>query len=50
MSLETIWFFLWVLLWAIYLILDGFDFGLGTLMPFVAKDNPLFDLLSLFNK
>ncbi len=39
MTLETIWFFLWVLLWGIYLVLDGFDFGLGTLMPFVAKDN-----------
>ncbi len=37
--LETIWFFLWVLLWAVYLVLDGFDFGLGTIMPFVAKNN-----------
>lgn len=37
--LETTWFFLWVLLWAIYLILDGFDFGMGTLMPFIAKNN-----------
>ena len=34
--LETIWFILWVLLWAIYFILDGFDFGMGTLMPFLA--------------
>ncbi len=37
--LETTWFFLWVLLWAVYLILDGFDFGMGTLLPFVAKNN-----------
>ncbi len=37
--LETIWFYLWVLLWAVYLILDGFDFGMGTLLPFVAKNN-----------
>ncbi len=37
--LETIWFFLWVLLWAVYLILDGFDFGMGTLLPFIAKNN-----------
>ncbi len=37
--LETIWFFLWVLLWAVYLILDGFDFGMGTIMPFVAKND-----------
>ncbi len=36
--LETIWFVLWGLLWAIYFILDGFDFGMGTLMPFIAKD------------
>lgn len=35
--LETIWFILWVLLWAIYFILDGFDFGMGTLMPFLAR-------------
>lgn len=36
--LETIWFALWGLLWAVYFVLDGFDFGIGTLMPFVAKD------------
>ncbi len=35
--LETIWFFLWALLWAMYFILDGFDLGSGTLMPFLAK-------------
>lgn len=37
--LETIWFILWGLLWAIYFMLDGFDFGLGTLMPFMAKSD-----------
>lgn len=37
MMLESIWFFLWGLLWAIYFMTDGFDLGLGTLMPFVAK-------------
>ena len=36
--LETIWFVLWGVLWAVYFMLDGFDLGLGTLMPFVAKD------------
>ncbi len=36
--LETTWFVLWGLLWAIYFILDGFDLGLGTLLPFLAKD------------
>jgi len=36
--LETIWFVLWGILWAIYFILDGFDLGLGTLMPLLAKN------------
>ncbi len=36
--LETIWFILWTLLWAVYFILDGFDLGVGTLMPFLAKN------------
>ena len=29
--LETTWFVLWGLLWAVYFVLDGFDFGMGTL-------------------
>ncbi|MBQ9537429.1 MAG: cytochrome d ubiquinol oxidase subunit II [Desulfovibrionaceae bacterium] len=33
--LETIWFILWMLLWAVYFALDGFDLGLGTLLPFI---------------
>ncbi|MGB5748716.1 MAG: cytochrome d ubiquinol oxidase subunit II [Desulfobacterales bacterium] len=37
MILESIWFFLWGLLWAIYFMTDGFDLGLGALMPFLAK-------------
>ncbi|MBI4965669.1 MAG: cytochrome d ubiquinol oxidase subunit II [Desulfomonile tiedjei] len=37
--LQTIWFLLWGILWAIYFMLDGFDLGLGTLMPFVAKND-----------
>ncbi|WP_456324771.1 cytochrome d ubiquinol oxidase subunit II [Desulfonauticus submarinus] len=36
--LKTIWFLLWGILWAIYFVLDGFDLGLGTLMPFLAKN------------
>jgi cytochrome d ubiquinol oxidase subunit II len=36
--LESTWFFLWGLLWAVYFMLDGFDLGLGTLMPVLAKD------------
>ena len=35
--LETIWFMLWGVLWAVYFMLDGFDLGLGTLMPFLSK-------------
>ena len=34
---ETIWFFLWGLLWAVYFALDGFDLGMGSLMPFIAR-------------
>lgn len=36
--LETIWFILWGVLWAVYFVLDGFDLGCGMLLPFVAKD------------
>lgn len=35
--LETIWFVLWGVLWAVYFMLDGFDLGLGSLMPILAK-------------
>ena len=35
--LETIWFVLWTLLWAVYFVLDGFDLGLGVLLPGLAK-------------
>jgi cytochrome d ubiquinol oxidase subunit II len=35
--LQIIWFLLWGLLWAVYFILDGFDLGMGTLLPFLAK-------------
>jgi len=37
MVLETIWFALWGLLWAIFFITDGFDFGVGALYPFLGK-------------
>ncbi len=36
--LETTWFLLWGLLWAIYFILDGFDLGMGTFKPFIAAN------------
>jgi len=37
--LETIWFLLWGVLWAVYFMLDGFDLGLGTLVPFIASND-----------
>lgn len=39
MLLQDIWFFVWGLLWAIYFITDGFDLGIGTLLPFLGKNN-----------
>ncbi|MEW5774078.1 MAG: cytochrome d ubiquinol oxidase subunit II [Thermodesulfobacteriota bacterium] len=35
--LETIWFMLWGVLWAVYFALDGFDLGMGAIMPFIAR-------------
>ena len=39
MDLGTIWFVLWGVLWAVYFILDGFDLGIGSIMPFFAKSD-----------
>jgi len=39
MDLGTIWFILWGVLWAVYFLLDGFDLGIGTFMPFLARDD-----------
>ncbi len=36
--LESTWFILWGLTWAIYFMMDGFDLGLGSLFPFLAKN------------
>ena len=36
--LQTIWFAIWGIAWAVYFMLDGFDLGLGTLFPFLAKN------------
>ncbi len=33
--LETTWFVIWGVAWAVYLLLDGFDLGLGSLLPFL---------------
>lgn len=37
MTLQTTWFLLWGLLWAIFFMTDGFDFGVGSLLPFLGK-------------
>ena len=39
MALQNVWFFLWGLLWAVYFMTDGFDLGMGCLLPFVAKND-----------
>lgn len=38
MTLETTWFLLIAVLWIGYFILEGFDFGVGTLLPFVSRN------------
>src|SRR5664279_5661426 len=37
--LEVLWFALIAVLWIGYFVLEGFDFGVGTLLPFLAKDD-----------
>jgi cytochrome bd ubiquinol oxidase subunit II len=39
MDLQGIWFFLWGLLWAVFFMTDGFDFGIGILYPFLGKSD-----------
>jgi len=38
-SFNTVWFSLIGLLWAGYFVLEGFDFGVGILAPFLSKDD-----------
>ena len=40
MDLETFWFCLIVVVWALYFLLEGFDFGVGMLLPFVPRSDP----------
>ncbi len=39
MDFQTIWFILWGVLWAVYFMLDGFDFGVGMLHNFIGKND-----------
>jgi cytochrome d ubiquinol oxidase subunit II len=37
-NLQTFWFVLIAILWVGYFILEGFDFGVGILLPFLSKN------------
>ena len=37
-NLQTLWFFLIAVLWIGYFVLEGFDFGVGTVLPVVGRD------------
>jgi cytochrome bd ubiquinol oxidase subunit II len=37
-NLETFWFVLIAVLWSGYFLLEGFDFGVGALLPFLPRD------------
>jgi len=39
MDLQTFWFCLIVVVWAMYFLLEGFDFGVGMLLPFVPRSD-----------
>jgi cytochrome d ubiquinol oxidase subunit II len=38
MAFQITWFILWGVLWAAYFMLDGFDFGVGILYPFLTRN------------
>ena len=38
MTLEILWFCAIAVLWGGYFVLEGFDFGVGMLLPFLARD------------
>jgi cytochrome bd ubiquinol oxidase subunit II len=39
MDLQTLWFVLIVFFWAGYFLLEGFDFGVGMLLPILPRDD-----------
>jgi cytochrome d ubiquinol oxidase subunit II len=39
MNLATVWFILIAILWTGYFVLEGFDFGVGILLPVLGRDN-----------
>src|SRR5215471_3315062 len=38
MDLQILWFVLIAILWSGYFLLEGFDFGVGLLLPFLPRD------------
>jgi cytochrome d ubiquinol oxidase subunit II len=38
-NLNTLWFVLIAVLWIGFFFLEGFDFGVGMLLPFLGKDD-----------
>mgnify|MGYP003493140848 CR=1 FL=1 len=40
MELTTVWFILIAVLWAGYFLLEGFDFGVGVLLPVLGRTEP----------
>jgi cytochrome bd ubiquinol oxidase subunit II len=40
MTLSDLWFLLIAVLWTGYFVLDGFDFGVGILLPILGRDEP----------
>src|SRR5919201_1068946 len=45
MDLEILWFCIIVVLWTGYLVLEGFDFGVGILLPVLGKEERDRDLM-----
>ena len=39
MDLQILWFCLIAVLWSGYFLLEGFDFGVGMLLPFLPRDD-----------
>jgi cytochrome d ubiquinol oxidase subunit II len=40
MDLQLLWFLIIAFFWAGYFLLEGFDFGVGMLLPFLPRDEP----------
>jgi hypothetical protein len=45
MDLQILWFCLIAAFWSGYFLLEGFDFGVGMLLPFVPRDEKERDVM-----